>query len=132
MDRKTMKSSVGILCGALLLGGCSTTWPWKRGAAPEATAARVEPVDQVLAAASTAAPGVASRVVTADGAVATVVVERSYFAASGRECREVSTAGSSGYGERRILCLTKAGWAWSRPVGTVEPIVMRPAPAARR
>jgi hypothetical protein len=92
----------------VLLAGC-TALP---GGEPGGTAAPPPvPTDPVVAFASTATPGQQGSVTLADGRPAQVQLVRSYFAASGRECREVMVG--AGISQRvQVACAGEDG-AWS-------------------
>ena len=94
-------------CGSLPLGGESRE-PVPAAAAP--------PQDPLAAFAAQAVPGAESRIVLADGQPAQVRMVRSYYAASGRECREVLVG--LGLTQRgQVVCRADGGaWAASRPL----------------
>jgi hypothetical protein len=100
-----------LLAGLALLGACA-------GAPQQAstTAAPPLPQDPLAAFAAQATPGAQARVTLADGQPATVRLARSYYAASGRECREVLVG--TGTGQRaQVVCQDPAGgWAVARPL----------------
>jgi hypothetical protein len=102
-----------LLC-PLLLAGCEATLG---GATPAAApAAPPVPADPLVAFAASAAPGTESRVVLVDGTPALVRMTRSYFAASGRECRELLVG--SGVAQRvQLVCSGEDGaWNTARPL----------------
>lgn len=97
------------LGGLLLLGACAASQP-QVAAAPQA------PMDPLTAFAAEAVPGSQARITLADGQSTNVRLARSYFAASGRECREV-LVGSGTLARQQLVCRTEGGgWAASRPL----------------
>lgn len=102
------------LAAALLLAGCAGVTTAAPGT-PLVTAVAA-PTDPLAAFAAGAQPGAASQIVLAGGQPARVRLHRAYFAASGRECREVLVG--TGLEERAtILCQDPVlGWSVSRPL----------------
>lgn len=109
---------------AVAAGGCANAGDlWRRvsggGTAPAPSAA---PTDSVLAFVANAGPGMRATVPTAEG-MREVRVVRAYFAASGRECREVTLALPGGPEQTRLACATGNGWDWSAPLlGGGDPV----------
>jgi hypothetical protein len=102
-----------LLC-PLLLAGCGSVS--LDGATAAAPAAPPVPADPLVAFAASATPGTESRVVLVDGSPALVRMTRSYFAASGRECRELLVG--SGMAQRvQLVCSGEDGaWNTARPL----------------
>jgi hypothetical protein len=97
----------------LMLGACAGN-PFGRAAPPaEAVAA---PPDPIVDFAAQAAPGATGSVRLAGGQPASVRLARSYYAASGRECREVLVG--AGMSQRSQLVCKAEGdtWVASRPL----------------
>ncbi|WP_170985307.1 DVU3141 family protein [Roseomonas sp. AR75] len=100
----------------LLLGGCASGLGWSQSAEQTATAAAPVPADPLSAFVAQSAPGGASSVVLTDGRPATVRVARAYYAASGRECREV-LVGTGTLQRAQLYCQAEGGgWAQARPL----------------
>ncbi|MGX9962100.1 DVU3141 family protein [Roseomonas sp. F4] len=72
--------------------------------------------DPVVIFASRAQPGATERLTLADGQAAQVRLVRTYYAASGRECRELRV--DAGMAERsRLICAApEGGWVEARPL----------------
>jgi hypothetical protein len=104
---------VMVLPVLLLAGGCEslTLTTGTDGAAPAPVATTT-----TAALAPIAGTGAMSGGMMTDPATGQVVrVQRSYFAASGRECRELMTG--AGVGERSsLVCQDGEGWTPSRPL----------------
>jgi hypothetical protein len=80
------------------------------------TPAAALPQDPLAAFAAQAVPGAEGRIVLQDGQPAQVRMVRSYYAASGRECREMLVG--TGLAQRaQVVCRAEGtGWAASRPL----------------
>jgi len=103
-----------LLLGALLLGGCSMM-PGSATTTPVAAAPPPVPTDPVVAFAATNQPGAQASLALAGGRTP-VRVARSYYAASGRECREVLVGAGPG-ARSQLVCQGEGGaWAASRPL----------------
>jgi hypothetical protein len=103
-----------LLAGLLLLGGCDSSI--LGGQPAVSSAAPAVPADPLVAFAAQAAPGTERRVVLVDGSPALVRLTRSYYAASGRECRELLVG--SGMAQRvQLVCSGDDGaWNTARPL----------------
>jgi hypothetical protein len=108
--RGRVMACAGSLLALALLGGCGST---PGGSADNMAPVQVEtPRDPVVAFAVRATPGQSGTVQTAEG-TQTVRLSRAYFAASGRECREVVVG--AGLQERsRLVCLDRGRWVDAR------------------
>jgi len=104
---------VAAVLGALLLGACESVLP---GTQATTRAAPPSPTDPLIAFAAQATPGAERSIVLADGSPALVRMTRSYYAASGRECRELLVG--AGMAQRvQLVCAGEDGaWAASRPL----------------
>lgn len=108
---------IGVL---LLLVGCAGTGGRTAGSgasAPAATAAAAEaPADPIVAFVAQATPGAAERItIGSTGESVPVRLTRTYFAASGRECRQVAVG--TGLQERtNLYCWDGARWTEARPL----------------
>jgi len=107
-----------LLVGLLVLSGCArfgatgAAAPGARGVPGTGIAASSDPV---VVWAGQARPGATDRVTLANGQAAQVRLVRSYYAASGRECREVLVG--AGMVERpQLVCAVPGGWAEARPL----------------
>ena len=102
-----------VLLVALLLGACESAM---QGNETTATTAPPVPTDPLAAFAAQGMPGSQQTIVLADGSTALVRMTRSYYAASGRECREVLVG--SGMAQRvQVVCAGEdGGWSASRPL----------------
>jgi hypothetical protein len=105
---------LAVLLCPLLLAGCESMS--LGGATPAAPAAPPVPADPLVAFAASATPGTESRIVLVDGSPALVRMTRSYYAASGRECRELLVG--SGMAQRvQLVCSGEDGaWNTARPL----------------
>ena len=101
------------LCAVALLGCARVEAPEVASAAPATAAA---PTDPVVAFAAAAQPGMESVVtMPGSGGTARVRLLRAYYAASGRDCREVLVG--AGLDERsRLVCQADGQWAEARPL----------------
>lgn len=111
-----------LLLGLAACGGGATQQG--RTGTPEATGLAA-PADPIASFAARAQLGAESRIVLADGQPATVRLARSYFAASGRECREV-VVGTGTTQRAQVVCQGEGGaWVAARPLlrggGTARP-----------
>lgn len=98
----------------ILLGGCGL----QRSATVRAPASITphSPSDSVSTFASQAALHEEARIVLPDGQPATLRMVRRYFAASGRECSEVSVSNAAGQ-RSQLLCQGEQGsWLTARPL----------------
>lgn len=97
-----------VVAGCTVLGG--------ENAGTAASAAPPVPTDPIAAFAAQAGPGQRGTVLLTDGRPAQLEMTRSYYAASGRECREVLVG--SGMGQRvQLVCASDGGgWAVARPL----------------
>jgi hypothetical protein len=98
----------------LTLGACDTL---PMGSAPQGVSpVSAAPQDPLAAFAAEAVPGAERRIVLADGQPAQVRMVRSYYAASGRECREILVG--TGLTQRaQVVCRAEgSAWAASRPL----------------
>ena len=102
------------MAGLLLLGACAGG-PFGQAGLPAAEPAPV-PADPIADFAAQSAPGATGSVRLAGGQPASVRLVRSYYAASGRECREVAVG--SGMAQRSQLVCKAEGESWvaSRPL----------------
>ena len=112
--REARLGGATALLGALLLGACESVAPG--GATTASPTAAPVPTDPLAAFAAQAAPGAESSIVLADGSAAQVRMTRSYYAASGRECRELLVG--AGMAQRvQLVCAGEDGaWNTSRPL----------------
>lgn len=95
----------------LMLVGCSQS-----GSAPETGGPPVATNDPVALFAASSSPGAEGTVVLPDtGQSVRVRLMRTYFAASGRECREVAVGSSQAI---RLICRATDGWVVARPLIT--------------
>jgi hypothetical protein len=104
---------LSVLLGGLLLGGCGMM----PGAAPTPAdgAAPAPPSDPVVAFAATNQVGAQASLPLAGGRTP-VRVTRSYYAASGRECREVLVGAGAG-ARSQLVCQAEGGaWVAARPL----------------
>ncbi len=102
-----------FLLGGLLLGGCGLI-PGS-SSAPEVAAPPPAPTDPIVAFAASNQVGAQASLPLAGGRTP-VRVNRSYYAASGRECREVLVGAGSG-ARSQLVCQAEGGaWAASRPL----------------
>jgi hypothetical protein len=106
------------MLGLVLLAGCAggrLGVPFGRGDAPAPLAAGPVSTDPVVTFVANARPGETGRVVLPDGRPAEVRLQRTYAAASGRECREAVVA--QGQEEApRLICGEGRSWAEARPL----------------
>jgi hypothetical protein len=99
----------------LLLGGCAGGFGSSQSEG-QAVAAAPVPADPLSAWVAQSGPGGASSVVLSDGRPATVRVARAYYAASGRECREV-LVGTGTLQRAQLYCQAEGGgWVQARPL----------------
>lgn len=103
-----------LMTGLLLLGACAGS-PFGQPAQSAAQAVAAPP-DPIADFAAQATPGASGSVRLAGGQPATVRMTRSYYAASGRECREVLVG--AGIAQRsQVVCKAEGdGWVASRPL----------------
>lgn len=106
----------------VLVAGCATT---PAAPTPEAEAAAAASRDPLAAFAAEATPGAESRIVLADGQPALVRMTRSYFAASGRECRELLVGAGMGPRVQLVCAGADGAWVLSRPLLPGGGIVLR-------
>jgi hypothetical protein len=101
------------MAGLLMLGACAGN-PFGRTVPPAETVAA--PPDPIVDFAARASPGATGSVRLAGGQPASVRLARSYYAASGRECREVLVG--AGMSQRsQLVCKADADtWVASRPL----------------
>lgn len=108
--------ALAAVVGVAALMGCARTGD--RAFSNAAVTARPPVVssDPVVVFASQAQPGASTRLALADGRTAQVRLVRSYYAASGRECRELRV--DAGMAERaRLVCAApEGGWVEARPL----------------
>ncbi len=121
-DRCGLRTNAGrlaVLPGLLLLAACSggAGGLWNSTAAPGPSPAAVAASqDPIAVFAAQATPGAQSRVTLADGQPANLRLGRSYFAASGRECREV-LVGAGVTQRNQLVCQAEGGvWVPARPL----------------
>ncbi|MGG5823019.1 DVU3141 family protein [Falsiroseomonas sp. HW251] len=112
LARRATRAGGLALVLATLLAGCSST----SGTDAAAAATPAVPADPLVAFAVQATPGERSSILLADGRPAVVQMTRRYFAASGRECRELMIG--SGVAQRvQVVCAAESGqWALARPL----------------
>ena len=105
--------AVPILTLAAALLGCQATGPEDVPGA----AAPSRPADPVAAFAARATPGAEDQVLIPEtGQIARLRLVRAYYAASGRECREVLLRTAGGAEGSRLLCNDGRAWVDSRPL----------------
>lgn len=100
------------MAALLTLPGCADGLP---GApAPAAPVVARAPADPIAAFAAGAAPGTEGSIVLASGVAARARLQRSYNAASGRECREVALSDRA---DPTLVCQDpEQGWVVTRPL----------------
>ena len=113
----------GFLLALLALGlpgcarlGLTPEQPQPVALAPAAPEVAVVAGDPIAAFAATAAPGAEGQVrLPGSGRSVRVRLLRAYYAASGRECREVLVG--TGFEQRSsLVCRQEEGWAVARPL----------------
>jgi len=105
------RGAAGVLgaCAALLLSGCG-----QGGGATQAYSPPTSTTDPIAIFAASSSPGSSGTVVLPDtGQSVQVRLLRAYYAASGRECREVAVGSSQSV---QLICQTGQAWVSARPL----------------
>ncbi|NKE43230.1 hypothetical protein HB662_00465 [Roseomonas frigidaquae] len=102
-----------VLLGLVALTGCARLGAEGLGSRATPVASAPASSDPLVVWAGQAQPGAVDRVTLANGQTAQVRLVRAYYAASGRECREMLVG--AGMVERsRLVCAVPGGWVEAR------------------
>jgi hypothetical protein len=104
------------IAAALALAGC-VPQPAPTAATPPPAA---PPLDPILQAVATGAPGAPLTVATPTGAV-TVTITADYISAAGQECRAYALAAPGALTQSKLACNGPAGWQTIPPLTQANP-----------